>query len=107
MLVLNAFSANMLAEFPASVQFAEVSAAEASQLLAVIEADGDTWASAVGNADTAAVMTAELNKARPQDGHVVTFSRNTVQMRPGDRHCSASIPARACWRGVRPFRRVR
>lgn len=78
MVLMNAFSANMLAEFPASVRFEEVSAEDVSLTLACIEAGGDSWESAVGHADTAAVFGDVL-------GHDVPCVRSTVTLRAGDR----------------------
>jgi hypothetical protein len=68
MKVLNAFSLNMLAEFPASIQVAEISAAEASAMLARIGAE-----SAVGHEDTASVFTSML-------GTEVAFNRASVKL---------------------------
>lgn len=57
--LLNAFSANMLAEFPASVNFAEVTADQARLALMCAseeEGEADFVSSAVGHADTATVF---------------------------------------------------
>ena len=70
MKVLNAFSLNMLAEFPASIQAEEVSAATAATL-----AMGAF--SAVGHEDTAQVFTSIL-------GTEVAFNRASVTIRPGE-----------------------
>ena len=80
MYLTNAFSANMLADFPASVSFAEVSADQARfALMCAAEADGeaDFIASAVGHADTAAVFSAVL-------GIPVECRRVTVSLKAGD-----------------------
>ena len=78
MYLLNAFSANMLADLPVSVNFAEITAADARLALACIEADGDSWESAVGHADTAHVFEAVLGDV------IVPCNRVTVTLRPGD-----------------------
>ena len=78
MYLLNAFSANMLADFPASVTFDEISAAHARLVLMCIEADGDSWESAVGHADTARVFESVLGDV------VVPCNRVTVNLRAGD-----------------------
>ncbi len=72
MMILNAFSANMLAEFPCSVRFAEISPATARCDLA-----GEVQ-SAVGHADTAAVFSAVL-------GLDVPCRRETVTLRTRQR----------------------
>ena len=80
MILLNAFSANMLAEFPVSVRFSEVSAADARLALmcaAEKEGEADFIASAVGHADTAAVFGAVL-------GIPVECQRVNVVLRRGD-----------------------
>jgi len=84
LVVTNAFSANMLAEFPASVGFTELSAADAALMLARIEADGDSWESAVGHSDTAAVFSAVLSEARSEGGIEISAIRSTVTLRAGD-----------------------
>ena len=80
MILLNAFSANMLAEFPVNVKFTEISAAEArAALMCAAEADGeaDCIRSAVGHADTAAVFESVLNVPVP-------CRRETVLLGNGD-----------------------
>jgi len=80
MILLNAFSANMLAEFPVSVTFTEITAAQArTMLLCAAEAYGeaDFIMSAVGHADTAAVFSNIL-------GVPVPCHRATVVL--GSRH---------------------
>ena len=80
MIILNAFSANMLADFPCSVTFTEVSAETARiNLMVAAEEDGeaDFIRSAVGHADTAAVLGDVL-------GVPVPCNRVTVTLRPGD-----------------------
>lgn len=78
MYLLNAFSANMLADFPASVAFTEISAADARLALACIEAEGDSWESAVGHADTARVFESVLRDV------VVPCNRVSLTLRAGD-----------------------
>lgn len=80
-MLLNAFSANMLAVFPSSVSFTEISVEEArAHLLCLAEEAGeaDFIRSAVGHADTAAVFGTAL-------GLPVPCNRVTVTLRPGDR----------------------
>lgn len=80
MILLNAISANMLAEFPCSLSMSEISAQEARiALLCAAEADGeaDLIRSAVGHADTAAIFSAAL-------GVPVPCQRETVTLRIGD-----------------------
>ncbi len=72
MILLNAFSANMMAEFPCSVRLTEISEASAR-----LELSGEVQ-SAVGHADTAAVFSAVL-------GISVPCRRETVTLRPGQR----------------------
>ena len=68
---LNAFSANMLAEFPATIRFEELTLERAKTLaLGTI--------SAVGHADTAAVFSAVL-------GVCVPVNRATVALKAGER----------------------
>lgn len=69
-MLLNAFSANMLSEFPCAVDFTAISSAAARCNLA------DGFQSAVGHADTAAVFSAVL-------GIPVPYRRETVTLRPG------------------------
>ena len=69
-LLLNAFSANMLESFPASVKFEEISAAVAVAIL------NCGFESAVGHADTAAVFGAEL-------GLDVPANRVSVSLKSG------------------------
>ena len=78
MYLLNAFSANMLADFPISVIFTEIGPAAARLALVCIEADGDSWESAVGHADTARVFEAVLGDV------IVPCNRATVILRAGD-----------------------
>jgi hypothetical protein len=80
MMLLNAFSANMLVEFPVSVRFTEISSEEARVLLLTsAEAEGETEMirSAVGHADTAAIFSSIL-------GIPVPCNRTTVTMVAGD-----------------------
>jgi hypothetical protein len=80
MILLNAFSANMLAEFPSSVSFAEITAREAKlALMCAAEAEGNVEfvRSAVGHADTAAVFSTVL-------GIPVPCNRVNVSLKPGD-----------------------
>lgn len=70
-LLLNAFSANMLAGFPATVSFEEVSVEAAQSLLA------GGFTSAVGHADTAAVFSSVL-------GTTVSMNRATLSLKSGD-----------------------
>ena len=83
MKILNAFSANMLAEFPISVKFTEVSAEEVALTIVCIEADGDTIESCIGHAETAAVFSADLSSHR--NGIEVPFNRVTVALAAGER----------------------
>lgn len=81
MILLNAFSANMLAEFPVAVRLSEISADEARSLLlcsAEQDGDADLIRSAVGHADTAAVFSSVL-------GIPVPCNRDTVTLWIGDR----------------------
>ena len=71
MKVLNAFSANMIANFPASVNFTEVSVEEVVKLL------GNEVDSAVGHADTAAIFSSLL-------GLKVEAKRQTVELAQGE-----------------------
>jgi|JI6StandDraft_1071083.scaffolds.fasta_scaffold294804_2 hypothetical protein len=84
MYILNAFSANMLSDFPVSVNFTEISVEHAALMLACIEADGDSFESAVGHADTAAVFSAVLSAARHGGGIEVACNRVTVTLRSGE-----------------------
>ena len=71
MYILNAFSANMLASFPVSVDFEEISLERAKTLaLGTI--------SAVGHADTAAVFSSVL-------GVSVPVNKATVALKAGER----------------------
>jgi hypothetical protein len=72
MLICNAFSANMLSSFPATVHIAEISLEEAKAKLA------GGVNSAVGHADTAAVFSTVL-------GVEVPANRVTVALSKGDR----------------------
>lgn len=79
MLLLNAFSANML-DFPSTIRFTEVSFEEARlNLMAAAEAAGeaDFIRSAVGHADTAALFAEVL-------GIPVPCQRINVVLKPGD-----------------------
>lgn len=71
MFLLNAFSANMLAEFPVSVSFTELTVEAAASLLV-----NEMW-SCVGHADTAAVFSSVL-------GIPVPMNRETVSFKPGN-----------------------
>lgn len=73
MLILNAFSANMLPTFPATAKFAEISLVEARALLLAEGVD-----SAVGHSDTAAVFSTVL-------GVQVAFVRKNVSLKATDR----------------------
>jgi hypothetical protein len=68
--ILNAFSLNMLAEFPCSVDIREISVSEASK-------EARERKSAVGHPDTAAVFTDVL-------GVEVPFNRINVALSRGD-----------------------
>jgi len=85
MIVVNSFSINMLADYSAFVNFKEISPAQAALELARVTCRGDHWSSAVGHADTAAVMTAALQEAAPEHGIVIPCNRATVQLHRGDR----------------------
>lgn len=71
MYLVNAFSANMLAEFPASVKFVEKTLDEAKALLAA------GFISAVGHADTASVFADVLSLG-------VETKRVTLTLKKGD-----------------------
>jgi hypothetical protein len=71
MFLLNAFSLNMLAEFPAQPLFEEISLDEVQKSLE------DGFTSAVGHADTAAVFSSQL-------GIEVPANRTTVSLKKGD-----------------------
>ena len=79
-MLLNAFSINMLASFPASIDIREISPDEARlALLCEAEEQGEGESlilSAVGHADTAAVLTSIL-------GVPVPCRRETVMLQPG------------------------
>lgn len=80
MILLNAFSANMLAEFPVSVKFTEIDSTSARlNLMLSAEKDGEAEfiRSAVGHSDTAAVLQSELKIPVP-------CNRETVTLRAGD-----------------------
>ena len=70
MYLLNAFSANMLAEFPVSVHFVDISPAVMAKL-------AQESVSAVGHADTAALFSAVL-------GIEVPCNRVSVTLKPGE-----------------------
>ena len=69
--ILNAFSVNMIADFPSAVMFREISVSEAAEIAA------QGLESSVGHADTAAVFTTEL-------GIEVPANRTTVRLFRGD-----------------------
>ena len=69
-MLLNAFSANMLTDFPSNVTFDELTIEQA-------RADARNRASAVGHADTAAVFAAVLDLPVPAN-------RTTVTLQKGD-----------------------
>jgi hypothetical protein len=78
MILINSFSANMLAEFPASVTITEIDAGLALVYLLTSAEDGEADInSAVGHADTASVLSEVL-------GIPVPCERKTVTLRPGD-----------------------
>lgn len=80
MMLINAFSANMLAVFPANVVFSEITAEEARlQLLLSAEAqgEGDVIRSAVGHQATADLFSQVL-------GVPVECRRETVSLGIGD-----------------------
>ena len=70
MYLLNAFSANMLAEFPVSVHFVEISATVMAKL-------AQESVSAVGHADTAALFSAIL-------GIEVPCNRISITLKSGE-----------------------
>ena len=70
MYMLNAFSANMLAEFPVSVQFTEITTN-------VVTALAQESVSAVGHADTAALFSTIL-------GVKIPCNRVSVTLKAGD-----------------------
>lgn len=72
MLLLNAFSLNMLASLPATPTFSELTLEEVNDLLA-----SANWSSGVGHADTAAVFADTL-------GTSVLCARITVTLEKGD-----------------------
>lgn len=72
MLLLNAFSLNMLATLPATPTFTELTLEEVKDLLA-----SASWSSGVGHADTAAVFADTL-------GTPVPCARVTVTLHKGD-----------------------
>lgn len=77
-LLANAFSANMLAEFPCAVNFAEIPATIASiKIGEAAEDNGGLVPSAVGHAETAELFGRLL-------GVRVPCHRATVSLRPGD-----------------------
>lgn len=71
MLLLNAFSLNMVATFPVNVHVNEISLDEAKAAL------GGNLESAVGHADTAAVFASQL-------GMPVQAKRTTIALNKGD-----------------------
>ncbi len=72
MMLLNAFSLNMLASLPATPTFTELTLDEAKEMLA-----SASWFSGVGHADTAAVFADTL-------GTSVPCARITVTLKQGD-----------------------
>lgn len=72
MLLLNAFSLNMLEVFPAIATLTELTLGEVKSLLA-----SASWSSGVGHADTAAVFADTL-------GTPVSCARITVTLHKGD-----------------------
>lgn len=72
MLLLNAFSGNMLASLPATVEFEPLDEVEATNVLLAAGLD-----SAVGHADTAAVFSSVL-------GVTVPAERRTISLEKGD-----------------------
>jgi hypothetical protein len=68
MKILNAFSINMLSAFPSDVRISEVSAEEAKRLLVPLE-------SAVGHADTAAVIADVLGMPIPANRTTVSIGK--------------------------------
>lgn len=80
-MLCNAFSANMLADFPVSVSFTEIDTDSARlNLMLAAEAAGeaDFIQSAVGHADTAAVFSAVLGLPVPCRRVTVSLSRGDV-----------------------------
>lgn len=80
MYILNAFSLNMVREFPVSVEVTEITADQARfALMCAAEAEGeaDFVKSAVGHADTAVVFSSVLNCP-------VECRRVTVSLGSGD-----------------------
>lgn len=78
MILLNAFSANMIAEFPVNIRFTEITAAEARLVLMCAAEDSgeaECIRSAVGHSDTAAVFSAALNVPVPCRRETVTMAR--------------------------------
>lgn len=73
-MLLNAFSANMLAGFPATVSFEEVPVDSAKALLA------GGFTSAVGHADTAAVFSSILGVTVPMDRATLTLHRGSAAL---------------------------
>lgn len=69
MLLLNSFSLNMLADFPAQPLIEEISLDEARAVIA------DSLESAVGHADTAAVLGSQLGMTVPANRTTVTLSQ--------------------------------
>lgn len=75
MKILNAFSLNMLAGFPARIRVVEVSRAEARERC--MNTPFKEFQSCVGHADTAVIFTAELD-------FPVAHNRATVSLESGD-----------------------
>ena len=71
MLLLNAFSLNMLASLPACPRFSELTLTEAKEALA------SGFDSGVGHPDTAAIFADTL-------GMTVTMNRATISLKTGD-----------------------
>lgn len=75
MILLNAISANMLAEFPVSVTFTEISPADArAHLLAESSGEAEIR-SAVGHAETAAVFSSVIGLPVPCRRETVVLAR--------------------------------
>lgn len=70
--LLNAFSLNMLAVFPAQPLFEEISLDEARESLAT------GFQSAVGHADTAAVFSSQLGIEVPANRTTISLSKGSV-----------------------------
>jgi hypothetical protein len=75
--ILNAFSANMIKDFPVNVSFREVSVEEAASLVIDSFTTLNNTRSGVGHADTAAVFSSVLGKT-------VEMNRVNVSLSAGD-----------------------